>query len=110
MDELAFVPLTTSLSPSEVAQAETRWVLETAAGLRVEVSRATALVVGRPLAEAAELAKAAADAQRAATSPPKGPRNGNRRELWKAGLLSSKNALCRTRLRPAGVPDWASPR
>ncbi|MBK8015084.1 MAG: hypothetical protein IPK13_27800 [Deltaproteobacteria bacterium] len=42
MDELAFVPLTTSLSPSEVAQAETRWVLETAAGLRVEMSGATA--------------------------------------------------------------------
>ncbi|MBK8010222.1 MAG: hypothetical protein IPK13_27290 [Deltaproteobacteria bacterium] len=45
VDELAFVPLTTSLSPSEVAQAETRWVLETAAGLRVEMSGGTALVV-----------------------------------------------------------------
>ena len=48
VDELAFVPLSTSLSPSEAAQAETRWNLETAAGLRVEMSGATGPKRGPP--------------------------------------------------------------
>jgi transposase len=43
--ELAFVPLVASPEASIPASAEARWVLETAAGLRVEMSGATALVV-----------------------------------------------------------------
>lgn len=44
--ELAFVPLVASSPrPSGQALAEARWVLETPAGVRVEMSGATALVV-----------------------------------------------------------------
>lgn len=44
--ELSFVPLTTSSTPgAEAPLAEARWVIETAAGVRVEMSGATALVV-----------------------------------------------------------------
>jgi transposase-like protein len=44
--ELSFVPLTTSSTPgAEPPLAEARWVIETAAGVRVEMSGATALVV-----------------------------------------------------------------
>jgi len=43
--ELAFVPLVASTHPSSPPTTEARWVLETAAGVRVEMSGATSLVV-----------------------------------------------------------------
>lgn len=44
--ELSFVPLMTSSTPgSEAPLAEARWVIETAAGVRIEMSGAAALVV-----------------------------------------------------------------
>ncbi|MBK8011969.1 MAG: IS66 family transposase [Deltaproteobacteria bacterium] len=60
----------------------------------------------RPLAEAAELAKAAADAQPAATPPPKGPRKGNRRELWKAGLPVIEERIVPDEVQACGGAGW----
>lgn len=63
-------------------------------------------IEGKPLAKAAEAAKAEADERAAATTTTKPPRTGNRRDLWNSGLPVIEERIVPDEVAACGGIGW----